>query len=576
MTVVVTILTGIPGVGKTKRIDKLLRSNPKKRKIYLTLSHKQLKERSDFLSGVVVTHWHGMKRICPLKTEEPIATMLEIGAPIRWICKLCQSLKSISPNDCPHKAQFQNPTNVVIAPASYLFTGHVEKYDPQLVIVDDVMLYGHDLLPLSSMRTYVKTLHWVDISYYETMEELFEEQGNDLQREISGVIEPRLKLVIQNLLEEGSDLSKESARILLRIDPMELLDWKRLVKAYGWQEEFTIPHLSKVFELALEKYREVIVVGALANKPFLEMLVRYFQKEYGKPIILNFQRIELEQPVAKSTVYRVRSRKYPDAWYPTTTSIVRGGVQRKLIKQRIETILLRQVDEPSDISKLSVGIVKPKKVDMNDFLTPFIQRYAKVSSLDFGSLRGSNTLEDCDILFVIGTYAVNIEGLQKAFKRFYHREPLSTEAVKLFDGGYKYSDRDLENYRRMVEDNEMYQAIHRVRPALKEKKVYVFGLIPEEIRTEFQVEDVTFERNHEGELWLVGWSNFEKFIEEKIGETGIYHADLVKMMSEKFGFSREATRNKIRKFVNDNSNTYEVTEKTAVGDRKFKFVQRRR
>lgn len=49
MTNAVTIHTGIPGAGKTKGIDDLLRNNPNKRKIYLILSHKQLRERSDFL-----------------------------------------------------------------------------------------------------------------------------------------------------------------------------------------------------------------------------------------------------------------------------------------------------------------------------------------------------------------------------------------------------------------------------------------------------------------------------------------------------------------------------------------------
>jgi len=136
-------------------------------------------------------------------------------------------------------------------------------------------------------------------------------------------IEPRLKAGIQRLLEEGSDFSKDVAKILLRIDPMELLDWYRLVKVYGWQEEFSIPHLMKVFELSLEKGREVIVAGALANKPFIGMLVKCFQKEHGEPIKLNYQKIELEQPIAKSLVYRVRSRKYSHAWYPTTTSIVK-------------------------------------------------------------------------------------------------------------------------------------------------------------------------------------------------------------------------------------------------------------
>ena len=239
------------------------------------------------------------------------------------------------------------------------------------------------------------------------------------------------------------------------------------------------------------------------------------------------------------------------------------------------------MDEPADISKLTVGIIKPKNVDMNDFLTPLIQDYVKASSLDFGNLRSSNTLEDCDILFVVGTYNVNIEGLQKAFKKLYHREPWSTEAVKLklSDGGYRYdADPDLENYRRMVEDNEMYQAIHRVRPALRKKKVYVFGVIPEEIFDEFQVEDVTFEKEkieNVGVMCLVEWKSLEKFVMEKIGEEGIFQYELVNAVYEEFGGNKEVIRRKIKEFVEAHKEEYESVGKRTPKNQWGTYIRRR-
>lgn len=126
-----------------------------------------------------------------------------------------------------------------------------------------------------------------------------------------------------------------------------------------------------------------------------------------------------------------------------------------------------------------------------------------------------------------------------------------------------------------VEESEVYQAIHRVRPALREKKIFVFGLVPKEIREEFQVKDVTFEKDQEGVMRLVEWESFDKFIWEKIGETGIFHGDLVKDMSEKFGLSKETARQRIMKFVDSHNDEFEFIEK-AIGDKKFKYVQRRR
>jgi len=573
MTNEVKILTGIPGVGKTKTIDELLRNNPDKKKIYLITSHKQLDERENFLEGLEVTHWYGMKRACPIKQEEPIRTMLEVNAPTRWICQLCQSVKLISANECPHIIQFQQPANIVIAPATYLFTEHVKKYDPDLVVVDDVVLMKNDLPHLTTMRNYVHQLYNLNASDYNTLEELFKAQGEGLKRYILHTIEPRLKKGLQRLLMEGSKLSKEAARsVLLQIDPVQLLDWYRLSRIYGWQEEFSVPIPMPIFELSMENNREVIIVGAQINNAFLEMLAKSFQKEHGEPIKLHYEKMTLDQPIAKSSVFRVRSPKYSDAWFPTTTSITKNRRERQIIRQRIETILLSQ-EKP--LSELKVGIIKPKNAGLADFLPTPVGHYAHIISLDFGNLRGSNKLEHCDLLIVIGTYKVNIEGLAKNFEKFYHRKSWTTEAAKQFDGGYKYADPDLENFRRMVEEYEMYQAIHRVRPALRQRRIYVFGLIPREIHEEFEVKDLTFEKDDEEVMCLIPWESFDKFVREKIGETGIYHGDLVKAINEGFDLSKEAARQRIRKFVSNHSGEYEVTEK-AIGDKRFMYVQRRR
>ena len=106
---------------------------------------------------------------------------------------------------------------------------------------------------------------------------------------------------------------------------------------------------------------------------------------------------------------------------------------------------------------------------------------------------------------MVGTYVVNIEELKVDFERFYHRKLWSTQSEKSTNGGYRYvGDSDLENFRKMHEDYEMYQAIHRVRLVLRPRKIFVFGLIPDAIREEgFEVKDVTFEKESEGVMSLV-------------------------------------------------------------------------
>jgi len=201
--------------------------------------------------------------------------------------------------------------------------------------------------------------------------------------------------------------------------------------------------------------------------------------------------------------------------------------------------------------------------------------------LDFGNLRGSNKLEHCEVLIVIGTYKVNIEALQKDFEKIYHKQPWSTEAVKLSDGGYRCADPDLENFRKMCEDNEMYQAIHRVRPALRQKKIFVFGLIPDEIRMEFEVKDLSFEferieeNDKKGVMRLVEWRSFEQFLREHIGDEGAFQSNLVTAICNEYGINKSSAWARIRKFVDKFSEEYEITEKT-IGSMRLKFVRKRR
>lgn len=100
----------------------------------------------------------------------------------------------------------------------------------------------------------------------------------------------------------------------------------------------------------------------------------------------------------------------------------------------------------------------------------------------------------------------------------------------------------------------------------KEKKVYVFGLVPEEIFLEFpNIKDVTFEKDNEGGMRLVEWKNFEKFVEEKIGNKGISQRDLVNAVYEEFGGNKEVIRRKIRKFVAKRDGEYIIVWKEVMG-----------
>jgi len=111
------------------------------------------------------------------------------------------------------------------------------------------------------------------------------------------------------------------------------------------------------------------------------------------------------------------------------------------------------------------------------------RQQSNVEQLSFGDLRGKNSLEYCDVLFVIGTYCINKEDLEQDFSNWYARDPSTMEFIEQKPHGdfYHYQDKNVETLRWMWENYEMYQAIHRIRPLRGKKQVYVFGVVPEEI-----------------------------------------------------------------------------------------------
>ena len=379
------------------------------------------------------------------------------------------------------------------------------------------------------------------------------------------------------MINEGSDLSKTSSKILLQIDPQDLLNYFQLKQLYPDEEEFAVPYLFKVFELALEN-REVYVVEAEPNELHLKILMDNFEKETNKGIKIKSETL-LSNGIAKSTVIRMRSEKYIRAWYPHSNSL-KNRIIRGLIAKRIETILLNRFE--NKLSAISVGLIKPKSVGADTILTPFtLDRIgSRLKTLDFGNLRGSNQLNDSDIGFVLGTYVTNIEELLKNYQKVYHRKP-SSQTSKDPDGGYHYTDESLENYRQLNDDSEMYQAIHRFRPAIKPKEIFVFGKVPERIHEEFRVLELMIETEFEGKekvevMRLAEWKNFDEIVKEKIVDEGLYQRDLVDGVYHEFAGNKEVIRQKIKKFVEEHKDVYEIIQKPVFGNKTHPFIKKRR
>ena len=395
------ILHGIPGAGKTKKILQIFADSPNVRKIYLANSHERLNEIKIWLdsAGLSYTHWKGMKYLCPLKNREPIKTMIDYKAPTRWICKICQTpeLKLIEPKNCQYLKQFKNPQNIVLAPAIYLMLEQTKNYNPVIVAIDDVITYIHRLPSVTEMNGWLTELNANHctrgmISRYSNLRDLFKEQGNRIEafvKEIENNLKQWITAIRENakLLEPPYEYSIEAAitnskdviRRLLRIDPATIIEWHKFVETYGFRDSFARLHILEAFELSLD--RDVYIVNALPNKWFIKAMIQRFEKETGLTVVPQYEEIKPENPIAKSTVYRMRSKDRPDAWYPANSSIVHCMATRKKIRNQIGMIL------GTYSGKQLVGLIRPKGASIPSLIEPKLTE--NVLSLHFGDLRGA-------------------------------------------------------------------------------------------------------------------------------------------------------------------------------------------
>ena len=231
---------------------------------------------------------------------------------------------------------------------------------------------------------------------------------------------------------------------------------------------------------------DLTIIEAIIKMKFLNILANCLKKEEN--VKVNFVSDGFKPKIVDhgSVVHALGNTYW---WYPDVT--VQTKRISKQIKEMIEWILFFDFN---DNINLEIGVIMKKPKGRNkahrqrklyERLRYFIpKQFKNVKVETYGNLRGKNSLENCDVLFVIGTYSISKEDTVEIFRLWSGHKPTTDEFInsKPHGGYYKYKDPELEVCRWLFEEYEMYQAIHRIRPLLAKKEVYVFGLVPKEIK----------------------------------------------------------------------------------------------
>jgi hypothetical protein len=135
--------------------------------------------------------------------------------------------------------------------------------------------------------------------------------------------------------------------------------------------------------------------------------------------------------------------------------------------------LLRELDpEGTTRAAVQVGLVTHK--DCERALTEALD-IPENRTGHFWGMRGSNRLEDCTILLVVGTPALRPDHVARLARAYYHADPqvIDETSERAEDGAFRYRDPRMQRVADALVRAELTQCAHRNRPLRHDGRVVV-------------------------------------------------------------------------------------------------------
>jgi hypothetical protein len=540
----ITVLSLQPEIGKTESFLRYCVANTEKNIAYFSPNHTLLDEVENELNQRLplsnVIRWKGKNKSC-LEIENPILSILNKNkVSFKWFCESCNHYQ-----DCTYLNQFNYPNpSIILAPSAYIGTSYIRK-NFDIIFVDELLKdckeysWGLDsttvnnaieiLMNISSLPDDAILREFSEIpNHPENLENNFKEFNTLINKGINHYLTDFENL---NLLSKLLNDIRKS---------VEFLKYKQIYENCGkYMDSLTTyyePYIYELFRLA--ESRPIIFLDASFSQELFTDLLNGYDGEFG--ITNNFNiKIYYSKVMNKSSVvYKV----YPESWYP------KKSMSKNLITK------VQKLYEFFERLNINVGIITFKDIEKWYFKTDYKSLHYGMlrgknifKSYDVLILLGTYVPDSKGITELYNQlYLDNEDNISHPFfnrrliyKEMKHEEDTAYEEWQDFNrwqeslpdddpqkhdenpigapyppakweypdkrheliNGYKVKKSSDGKYcypvkikARLLEtilrEEEMYQAIYRIRPLGKSKKIYVFGIIPEVVKDELSYEEI--------------------------------------------------------------------------------------
>ena len=498
---VLNLLTGPPGLGKSEYVldskEYQAREGKDIKTIYLSHSNEILDEieKRAHEKGIMLCRWRGLASFdsegaylgyCPRYwTDEFIMYLIENKAAPAIVCRLCDE----NHKTCPYHAQFKTKEKFVIGPIHFLTTKLVKAWHPKEMIVDDATLLTHDLPSWASMENWQQALlKYGIIMPNETIMDYADAYTN---RELIGNI--------ANYISTCQNNGTKPDNGVLFINPYDIINWLTVITKVGHRKEFALPYLRDIILHCKNTRCKITIVDAIDMSVLIDKVAETME---GREIAI--QVLAVDYPTEANFLWYL--------YQVHDMHAIPRVFTHQTIRQEIETLAKRIAVITRPVQRKKVGIITWLDCVDKYFDALGMNGVNVTESAHFGNIRGSNRLQFCDILFLIGTYCLPPDNILEKFEEFYLRSPKSIESKKVEGEGYEWQDPELESFSKFFNDAETYQEIHRIRPFLHEVAIYVFGAIPDWIMRETTLSHIYIDKDYRlrdvpdpVDVWLEGY-----------------------------------------------------------------------